>query len=256
MIHLKSKSVRLSWLNLLCVLFIAAALSSGCGGLRKEKEPNYKQAKSSNPLEIPPDLTAIPSNPSTSIPTASGEPINDTQTTEQKFKKWKDFEEFEKWKRESGDEQAEFEAYQKFKKQGSGGASGLSDLSEISSGYASIETGDNGAPRLRINDSKENAWPKIEQSIEQSGAHIQNKNRRKGRFTVIPHKYWVNSGAGQKIASIFKKPKNRVEISVTESGDNLFIKIIPIANTDKNDVIDLIRRMHKALNTAGNNTTS
>ncbi len=258
MAHFNTKPRVASRLNLLCVLLISAALIGGCGGLRKDKdkEPDYKQAKSSNPLEVPPDLTAIPPNPSTSIPTASGEPVDDAQTAEKKFKKWKDFEEFEKWKQENGDEQAEFEAFRKFRKQSSGGESSLSYLSGNSDDYAIVEDGDSGAPVLRVQDSKENAWPKIEQSIEQSGARIQSKSRGKGRFTVIPQKSWANAGAGKKFAALFKKPKNRIEISITESDSYSIIKFIPIADTDESDVTDLIRSMRNALNVAGSDATS
>jgi uncharacterized lipoprotein len=242
------------WLVVCSTVCAFAVLStSGCGGLRKDKEPAYKSAKANNPLEVPPDLTAVPPSPGTSIPTASGEPVVDEQTQQQKFKKWKEFEEFEKWKQQSGEEQSEFEAFQKFKRQSAGGTdTSLSALNTLDDeqAYAAIESTGTGQLHLRIKDTKDNAWPLIAQSIEQTGAHIQKKNRGKGRITVIPAKYWSAAGAGQKLASLFKKPKNRLEIVIAEANDTSKLKIIPVAGTNKDDADDLVRQLHQALNSS------
>jgi len=259
MTHSNTKSTVASWLNPLCLLFVTAALISGCGGLRKEKEPEYKQAKSSNPLEIPPDLTAIPANPSTSIPTASGEPINDSQTAEQKFKKWKAFEEFEKWKRESGDEQAEFEAYRKFKQQDTGGRDpSISELNTSTgdNAYAAIEAGENGNLRLRINDNKDDAWTRIEEGIKNTGSHLQRKKRSKGFMIVVPAKYWNTSGAGQKLAALVKKPKHRLEVVVAKTNNILQLEVTPVAGTNQEDANELVRRLHRVLNAKNSDSAS
>ncbi len=259
MIRLTTNLKGSRWLVVCSTICVVALLgASGCGGLRKDKEPAYKSAKANNPLEIPPDLTTVPPSPSTTIPTASGEPVVDEQAQRQKFKKWKEFEEFEKWKQENGEEQAEFEAYLKFKRQSAGGTDislSAPNTSDDEHAYAAIEL-TNGQLRLRIKDTKDNAWSLIEQGIEQTGAHIQTKNRSKGRMTVIPAKYWSAAGAGQKLAALFKKPKNRLEIVIAEANDISELKIIPVAGTNKDDADDLVRQLHQALNSPNSDTAT